>query len=159
LECPPAQPVSCRTRIAPKRLKGIGAHAALGGVELVLTTGSRRADVTMACVQNGKPLEVDLDTFAEAHADGATVLDVRNPDEYEAAHVPGALLIPLGELVERQDEIPEAEPLYVICAVGGRSLAAAKALVDAGYDAVSVVGGTNGWIERGGDVITGAAPN
>jgi rhodanese-related sulfurtransferase len=101
-------------------------------------------------------LEVDLDTFARAHTAGATVLDVRNPDEYETAHVRGAVLIPLSDLAARQDEIPEGEPLYVICAVGGRSLAAAKALVDAGYEAVSVAGGTNGWIERGWPVVTGA---
>lgn len=104
------------------------------------------------------PLEVDLEAFAKAHAGGAKVLDVRNPDEYEEAHVPGAVLIPLGELAERQDEIPEADPLYVICAVGGRSLAATKALVDAGYNAVSVAGGTKGWIEQGGDFVTGTTP-
>jgi rhodanese-related sulfurtransferase len=100
-------------------------------------------------------LEVDLETFSAAHASGATVLDVRNPDEYETAHVPGAVLIPLPELAARQEEIPEADPLYVICAAGGRSLTATKALVDAGYSAVSVAGGTNGWIERGGAVVTG----
>jgi rhodanese-related sulfurtransferase len=100
-------------------------------------------------------LEVDLDTFAHAFAGGATVLDVRNPDEYRTAHVPGAMLIPLPDLAVRQAEIPEAEPLYVICAVGGRSLTATKALVEAGYSAVSVAGGTNGWIERGGEVVEG----
>lgn len=103
-------------------------------------------------------LEVDLDTFAKAFAEGASVLDVRNPDEYRTAHVPGAVLIPLPELAARQAEIPEAEPLYVICAVGGRSLTATKALVEAGYRAVSVAGGTNGWIERGGEVVEGDEP-
>jgi rhodanese-related sulfurtransferase len=103
-------------------------------------------------------LEVDLDEFAVAHAAGATVLDVRNPDEYVTAHVAGAVLIPLGELAARQEEIPAGDPLYVICAVGGRSLAAARALVEAGYPAVSVAGGTNGWIERGGAVVTGDQP-
>ncbi len=105
------------------------------------------------------PLEVDLATFAEAHASGATVLDVRNPDEYYQAHVPGAVLIPLGELASRQHEIPEADPLYVICAVGGRSLAATRALVEAGYPALSVAGGTNGWIEQGGSVVSGGRPS
>jgi rhodanese-related sulfurtransferase len=105
-----------------------------------------------------RPLEVDLDAFAEAHAGGAAVLDVRNLDEYTAGHVPGAVLIPLPELAGRQEEIPEGDPLYVICAVGGRSLTATKALVEAGYDAVSVAGGTNGWIERGGEVVPGAPP-
>ncbi|MCU4186939.1 rhodanese-like domain-containing protein [Acidiferrimicrobium sp. IK] len=105
-----------------------------------------------------RPLEVDLVTFADAHGNGASVLDVRNPDEYVAGHVPGAVLIPLGELAARQAEIPDGDPLYVICAVGGRSLTAAKALVDAGYSAVSVVGGTNGWIEQGRPVIGGLSP-
>ncbi|MDQ2754628.1 MAG: rhodanese-like domain-containing protein [Actinomycetota bacterium] len=100
-------------------------------------------------------LETDLKTFAAAYESGAPVLDVRNPDEYEAAHVPGAVLIPLGELMARQAEVPEGTPLYVICAAGGRSLTATNALVDAGHAAVSVAGGTNGWIERGGQVVTG----
>ena len=99
--------------------------------------------------------EVDLDTFAAAHAAGAAVLDVRNPDEYQGGHVPGATLVPLGELAARQDEIPEGEPLYVICASGGRSLTAADALVRAGYHAVSVAGGTKGWIEQGRPVVSG----
>ncbi len=110
-------------------------------------------------MSDSNSLEVDLQTFARAHAEGATVLDVRNPDEYHGAHVPGAVLIPLGELAARQDEIPDADPLYVICAVGGRSLAAARALAEAGYPAVSVAGGTNGWIERGGDVVSGGSPH
>ena len=104
------------------------------------------------------PLEVDLDTFAAAHAAGGVVLDVRNPDEYEMAHVPGAVLIPLGDLARRQEEIPEADPLYVICAVGGRSLTAAGALARAGYKAVSVAGGTNAWIERGWVTVAGGDP-
>lgn len=103
-------------------------------------------------------LEIDLDTFAAAHAEGAPVLDVRNPDEYETAHVPGAVLIPLGDLAARQDEIPAGDPLYVICALGGRSLTATKALVEAGYSALSVAGGTNGWVEQGRPTVSGQEP-
>ena len=105
-----------------------------------------------------RPLEIDLAGFADAYEAGAVVLDVRNLDEYVAGHVPGAVLIPLRELAGRQQEIPEGDPLYVICAVGGRSLTAAKALVEAGYPAISVAGGTNGWIERGGKVVPGEQP-
>jgi RND superfamily putative drug exporter len=101
-------------------------------------------------------LEVDLATFAAAYAAGAALLDVRNPDEYEEKHVPGAVLIPLGELAERTAEVPSGDPLYVICAAGGRSLAAAQALVGAGYPAVSVAGGTNGWAAAGHPVVQGA---
>jgi thioredoxin 1 len=103
-------------------------------------------------------LEVDLDTFAKAFEEGATVLDVRNRDEYRTGHVPGAVLIPLPELAARDDEIPDGDPLYVICAAGARSLTAAKALIAAGRRAVSVAGGTNGWIERGGTVLGGDEP-
>jgi thioredoxin 1 len=103
-------------------------------------------------------LEVDLDTFAGAVGAGAVVVDVRNPDEYESGHVSGAVLIPLGELGERQDEIPDGDPIYVICAMGGRSLQATKAMVAAGYNAVSVSGGTKGWIELGHPVTTGNEP-
>jgi len=112
----------------------------------------------MDTMPDDNPLEVDLETFAAAHAAGAAVLDVRNLDEYESAHVPGAVLIPLRELAERQGEIPDADPLYVICAVGARSLSAANALARAGYNALSVAGGTNGWIERGGESVAGADP-
>ncbi len=102
-------------------------------------------------------LEVDLDTFAAAHGAGAAIVDVRNPDEYEAGHVAGATLIPLPELGQRVKEIPAGRPLYIICAVGGRSMTAATALVAAGFDAVSVAGGTKGWIASGRDVVTGVS--
>jgi rhodanese-related sulfurtransferase len=100
-------------------------------------------------------LEVDLDTFAAALGADAAVVDVRNPDEYEAGHVAGAKLIPLPELGQRVDEIPAGRPLYIICAVGGRSMTATVALVEAGFDAVSVAGGTKGWIASGRSVVTG----
>ena len=103
-------------------------------------------------------LEIDLDAFAEAYESGAVVLDVRNPDEYLEKHVAGAVLIPLSELAARQDEIPTADPLYVICAVGGRSLTAARALAAAGYPAVSVAGGTNGWEASGRPIVAGPDP-
>ncbi len=105
------------------------------------------------------PPETDIDTLAAAHAAGAVVLDVRQPDEYVEAHVPGAVLIPLGELAGRQSEIPGGDPLYVICAAGGRSMTAASALIGAGYPAISVAGGTNGWIAAGHPVVSGESPS
>ena len=50
--------------------------------------------------------EVDLPTFASARADGAMVIDVREPMEYLSGHVPGARLIPMGQLASRLAEIP-----------------------------------------------------
>src|SRR4051794_41323881 len=99
--------------------------------------------------------QVDLDQFADALADGAAVLDVREPDEYVDGHVPGAKLIPLGELGQRVHEIPPGRPLYVICATGGRSMAAATALLNpGGIDAINVAGRTKGWIAPGRDLVT-----
>src|ERR1700738_3995809 len=95
------------------------------------------------------PLEVDLDTFATAHAAGAVVLDVRNPDEYDSGHVSGAVRVPLPELGARQEYIPDGDPVYVICAMGGRSLQATKAMVEAGYHALSVSGGAQSRVEPG----------
>jgi rhodanese-related sulfurtransferase len=102
--------------------------------------------------------EIDVEALAKLHADGATVIDVRNPDEYEAGHVPGARLIPLPEVAERVDEVPEGEPVYVICAMGGRSRRACEFLLGQGRDVTNVAGGTNGWIEAGRPVTTGTEP-
>ena len=78
------------------------------------------------------------------------LLDVREPWEYVAGHVPGAQLIPLGELEQRVHEIPRDRPVFAICHSGQRSLAAASYLLALGYgDVVNVDGGTAAWIERG----------
>jgi rhodanese-related sulfurtransferase len=78
------------------------------------------------------------------------LLDVREPWEYQEGHVPGARLIPLGELEQRVNEVPRDRPILAICHSGQRSLAAAGYLVQLGYNSVSNVdGGTAAWIERG----------
>jgi rhodanese-related sulfurtransferase len=100
--------------------------------------------------------EVDLSTFAAAHRAGAAVIDVREPVEYADGHVPGAVLVPLGQVAGRAGELPRGVPVYVICASGNRSLTAAKVLVRAGVDAWSVAGGTGAWQRAGGPVLRGA---
>ena len=99
--------------------------------------------------------EVGLDELAAALQRGATLVDVRMPGEYEEAHVPGAVLIPLPQLGSRAHEVPKGERVYVICAVGRRSLTAAQALNEAGWDTVSVSGGTNAWAAEGRPVRRG----
>jgi len=103
--------------------------------------------------------EVDLESFEAAWRDGATVLDVRNLDEYEERHVPGAVLVPLPELGERIDEVPAGRPLYVICARGGRSRSAAQALrLQLGWDVLNVSDGTEGWAASGRPIAAGIDP-
>lgn len=97
--------------------------------------------------------EVDLESFAAAHADGAFVIDVREPYEYAEGHVPGAKLIPLASLPQHTAELTSGQRVYVICASGHRSLAAAEFLARGGVDAWSVAEGTSGWISRGLPVV------
>lgn len=93
-----------------------------------------------------------------ARAEGSALVDVRMPDEYDEAHVPGAVLIPLPELPDRLSDIPAGSPLYVICKAGGRSLKAAEFLAGHGITAINVAGGTDAWIETGRPVATGDQP-
>jgi rhodanese-related sulfurtransferase len=103
--------------------------------------------------------EVDLSTFAAAHADGALVIDVREPAEYVSGHVPGARLVPLSRLPQHAGDLPAGQPVYVICASGNRSWTAAQFLIQRGLDARSVAGGTGDWITRGLPVVRGSQEN
>ncbi len=100
--------------------------------------------------------EVRVGALAAARKDGAVVLDVREPDEYVAGHVPNARLVPLSELAAHVGELPRARRIYVICASGNRSVAAADWLARAGFESVSVAGGTTAWQQAGYPVVRGA---
>ena len=99
--------------------------------------------------------EIDVAELAEAHRRGVPVIDVREPDEYEQAHVPGARLVPLATVPERLDEVPTAGSVYVICHSGSRSRRAAEFYRLQGIDAINVAGGTSAWINAGEPVNTG----
>jgi rhodanese-related sulfurtransferase len=103
--------------------------------------------------------EVDQTVFVAAHRDGAVVIDVREPYEYVAGHVPGADLVPLRRLGSSVADLPRGVPVYVICASGNRSLAAAAFLAGAGVDAWSVAGGTGAWQRAGHPVVHGIRAN
>ena len=102
--------------------------------------------------------EVDLAAFAVAYASGVVVIDVREADEYVAGHVPGARLVPLGRLSQHLGGVPRDQRVYVICASGNRSKAAASLMERAGIDAVSVAGGTGAWQRAGKPVTFGVRP-
>ena len=99
--------------------------------------------------------EASLQDVEQALARGATVLDVRESEEYAAGHLPGACLLPLGVLPVRMHELSKDEPLFVVCQGGGRSAQAALLLAGAGFDARSVSGGTAAWTKSGRTVETG----
>ena len=99
--------------------------------------------------------EIDLDSFATAHAAGGFVIDIREPDEYVDGHVPGARLMPLSRLGVLAADVPSEQPVYVICASGNRSKAGAGLLAQRGIAAYSVAGGTGGWARTGRPIVTG----
>ena len=101
--------------------------------------------------------EIDVGELARLREAGVVLVDVREPDEYESFHVPGAQLIPLAEVPERIEEIPSDERVYVICAGGGRSAKAVDFLNKQGHDTVNVAGGSKAWLEAGHPVEHGPA--
>ncbi|TNC17967.1 rhodanese-like domain-containing protein [Georgenia sp. 311] len=89
----------------------------------------------------------DLDPSAPVPP-GHAVLDVREQDEWDAGHAPGALHVPLGELPARLEELPE-EDLLVVCRSGGRSARATAWLNHHGFTARNLVGGMREWHAAG----------
>jgi len=80
---------------------------------------------------------------------GIKVVDVREPDEYEIAHVEGVSLIPLGELANRFTELDPNQQLYILCKGGVRSLKALNFLRQQGFKYLkSVKGGITAWSEE-----------
>lgn len=79
--------------------------------------------------------------------DDAVILDVREENEYAEGHIPGAILLPYGEIGERAENVlPDKEALILVyCRSGRRSKIAAKTLVDMGYTNVKEFGGIIDW--------------
>jgi rhodanese-related sulfurtransferase len=102
--------------------------------------------------------EVDIDEVARGRDEGVPLIDVRQPEEYDAVHVPGARLIPLSEVGFRVREVPTGGPVHVICHLGSRSEKAVVFLRQRGIDAYSVVGGTKAWVDSGHPTVSGPKP-
>ncbi len=95
-----------------------------------------------------------------ANDNGLVVLDVRELWEYKQGHIPGARLIPLGQLAKRAVELDPAEPTAVICASGNRSQSAAAILGQKGIAKVyNVLGGMTDWQNAGLTISLGGVQN
>ena len=86
--------------------------------------------------------------------DDATILDVREQDEWDAGHAPGAVHIPLGDLPSRLGELPEdSDTLAVVCRSGGRSSRAVAWLSQQGFDVANLDGGMRAWHGAGKPLV------
>lgn len=86
-------------------------------------------------------------------ADDAVIIDVREDDEWEAGHIPSALHIPMGQVPQRLEDLPEGE-LNIVCRSGGRSRRTAEWLQRNGYEAINVDGGMSAWADSGRGMVS-----
>jgi rhodanese-related sulfurtransferase len=102
--------------------------------------------------------EIDIDA-AKHTLETSLILDVREPAEYAAGHLPGALNIPRGVLEFKISAHPDFQDkqdahIIVYCQSGGRSALAAEVLNKMGFNnAVSMAGGFKTWTESGNEVV------
>jgi len=96
---------------------------------------------------------VDVAEAKQMIASGeVVVIDVRDPHEYNAGHVPGATLIPVNSVFARREELPKEGKILFVCAVGQRSALAAEMAAAAGLPAerlYNMDGGTDAWRKAG----------
>ena len=107
--------------------------------------------------------EIDEISTIEAHerlesSDGSLFVDVREPDEWDEGHIPGAIYTGRGRLEQRiEGLVPDkSRPLVVYCSAGSRSVFASKALEELGYlSVVNLAGGISEWAKAGLPVTAG----
>ena len=86
-------------------------------------------------------------------ADAPFVLDVRQPGEWDCSHIDGSVNVPLGQLVDRLDEVPRDRDVVVQCQTGYRSCVAISLLAARGYaNLIDLRGGWEGWEALAGAV-------
>jgi rhodanese-related sulfurtransferase len=100
-----------------------------------------------------KPGGVSAQQAQQMQADGAVLVDVREPAEWSAGRAPGAVHVPLGELTSRLADIPREATIVTVCRSGRRSDTAAAQLRAAGYTVHNLDGGMQAWQSAGLPVV------
>jgi len=96
------------------------------------------------------PRAVEVQEARRRQATGALLIDVRQREEWQQGHAPRAILIPLGSLGSRLDEVPRDREVLLNCRSGNRSGSAQRQLMQLGYERVfNVSGGMNAWARVG----------
>ena len=96
------------------------------------------------------PDTISIQEAHELYQEGVFLLDVRTQEEWDDFHAPNTTLIPLDQLESRLGELPENEPIVVVCRSGNRSQAGRDILLANGYETTSsMAGGLNAWRDAG----------
>ncbi|SFR16807.1 Rhodanese-related sulfurtransferase [Lentzea waywayandensis] len=118
--------------------------------------GSRPCNLRHGNIYDVTVPSVEIADVPAQLPEGAVLLDVREQDEWDAGHAPGALHVPMSEIGARLEEVPNDVQLYVVCRAGGRSARVTQYLNDNGWEAVNVEGGMQHW-EAAGRPLEGGA--
>ncbi len=105
-------------------------------------------------MSEGEVEHVDVSGVPASFDETVILLDVREDDEWQRGHAPGARHIPMGEVPARISELDSDAALFVVCHAGGRSLRVAQYLARNGFDPVNVDGGMLAWAGAGRPIVT-----
>src|ERR1700759_4903357 len=114
----------------------------------------RTARASMVGMSEGEVIEAAIGDVPVTFDGSVILLDVREDDEWQRGHAPGAQHIPMGQVPSRINEIDADATLFVVCQAGGRSQRVAQYLAGNGYRPVNVVGGMLAWAGAGRPVVT-----
>lgn len=127
-----------------RELSGIGLDRVAGYFGVEALDARRQGGEALQAIPSVEAAEV------ERRSGSLTLLDVRSPGEFAGGHLPGALNLPLGELVERLADVPRDRPVVVHCQTGARAAIAASVLLASGYHEVQLFpGGFAEWRQSG----------
>jgi len=140
---PPGVSVGTRLACAGRFVASSDGSASRRGV----VQSDKESEPSLVPSSSPAPPEIEVEAAVEAlRAGTARLVDVRDEWEFRRRRVPGALLVPLGQLAQRAAELPRDKRLLIICEHGERSLVAGEFLRRMGFDdAASIRGGTSAW--------------
>lgn len=126
------------------------------GAVAVLVLYAVYQQIAYANRQGTRVPEINAQQAYEKYQQGAFILDVRQPEEWNEGHIPNATLIPLDQLAQRVNEVPRDREIVVVCRSGNRSREGTRILLENGFKQVSsMAGGVIDWTAKGFPLVQG----